>query len=111
MAFPLFGQILFVIFCNYFFGTSKNAVYAVSSCMFTSWIASPISHIWTSMPAALMPVLVASLTAARRGSNLGSKATVHAQSIMRPTGRESGWGWRVRHGDDRGRGWVWGWGG
>jgi hypothetical protein len=88
MAFPLFGELLFVIFCNCFLGTSKNAVYAVSFYMFTSWIASPISHICTSMPAALMPVLVASFTAARRGSNLGSKATVHAQSIMRPEGRE-----------------------
>lgn len=59
--------------------------------LLTSWIASPISHIWTSMPAALMPVLVASFTAARRGSNFGSKATVHAQSMMRPAGRGYGW--------------------
>jgi hypothetical protein len=88
MAYPLFEHLLFFTLRNYFLGTSKNAVYAVSFYMFTSWIASPISHICTSMPAALMPVLVASFTAARRGSNLGSKETVHAQSIMRPEGRE-----------------------
>lgn len=47
-------------------------------------MASPISHICTSMPAALMPVFVASFTAARRGSNFGSNATVQAQSMIRP---------------------------
>ena len=50
-------------------------------------MASPISHICTSMPAALMPVFVASFTAARRGSNFGSNATVQAQSMIRPERR------------------------
>lgn len=37
------------------------------------------------MPAVLMPVLVASRAASRSGSNWGSKLTVKAQSMMRPS--------------------------
>ena len=50
----------------------------------TSWTAAPMSHKRASMPAAAMPVFVASLTAAASGSNVGSKWTVQAESIIRP---------------------------
>lgn len=36
------------------------------------------------LPAHLTPVYVASLTACRRGSKVGSKDTVYALSMMRP---------------------------
>ena len=60
----------------------------------TSWIASPTSQSCTSMPAVRMPVSVASFTASSNGSNVGSNATVHAQSIIRPGEIQ-----RVRQGD------------
>ncbi len=47
-------------------------------------MAAPMSHNLTSIPASLIPVLVASFTANNRGSNLGLNATVNAQSIIWP---------------------------
>eukprot|EP01018_Ginkgo_biloba_P039003 Gb_20448 [translate_table: standard] len=51
----------------------------------TSWIAAPISHKRTSMPASLIPVFVASLEASSSGSNMGLNATVKAQSTICPS--------------------------
>nr|GMD91007.1 hypothetical protein TSOC_012191 [Ipomoea batatas] len=50
----------------------------------TSWIAAPTSQRRTSIPASCMDVLVASREASSSGSNMGLKATVNAQSTMRP---------------------------
>lgn len=47
-------------------------------------MASPTSDNLTSIPAVLIPVIVASYVDSRRGLNLGSKATVKAESIKYP---------------------------
>jgi len=51
----------------------------------TSYIADPISHNLTSIPASLTPVIVASFTHSNSLSYLGLKATVKAQSIILPS--------------------------
>mmetsp|Transcript_21383 Transcript_21383/g.63925 ORF Transcript_21383/g.63925 Transcript_21383/m.63925 type:complete len:219 (-) Transcript_21383:116-772(-) len=58
---------------------------SISPASMTSSTASPTSHSLTSMPAAAMPASVAALTVASSGSKRSSKATVHAQSMMRPS--------------------------
>ena len=50
----------------------------------TSWTAAPTSQSLASMPAVLIPVSVASCTARNKGLNLSLKASVQAQSIIRP---------------------------
>jgi len=49
-----------------------------------SCMAAPISPSLTSIPASLIPVLVASLTASKSLSYFGLKATVKALSMILP---------------------------
>jgi len=67
-------------FTGYVFPSRVTSNDSMHSC-----IAAPISFIGTSIPAIRIPTSVDSFTASSSGSNFGLNATVHAQSMIRPS--------------------------